>query len=262
MSFTAAELSCDALLDGRIRLWQPRRGYRAATDPVFLAAFVPARPGERVLDLGCGAGAAALCLAARVPGLELHGLELQPAYAELARRNAAENALPLAVHEGDLRRPPAELRRLAFDHVLANPPFHPPAAPPAADSGRDQSHREAGASLADWIAAGLARLSPGGRLVLVQRTARLPEILAALGRRAGAVEILPLASRAGGPAQRLLLRARKARAAPLTLWSPLTVHEGSAHNRGESGYSAAARHLLRDMGELRADARLDGSDAE
>ena len=106
-SFAEAELTRDAFLDGRLRLWQPRRGYRAATDPVLLAAFTPAWPGQRVLELGCGAGAAALCLAVRVPGLDLHGLELQAAYAGLARRNAAENGLALEVHEGDLRHPPA-----------------------------------------------------------------------------------------------------------------------------------------------------------
>ncbi len=131
MSFAPEDLTRDAFLDGRIRLWQPRTGYRAATDPVFLAAFVPARPGERVLELGCGAGAAALCLARRVPDLDLHGVEIQPAYAELARHNATENGLALTVHEGDLSHPPHALRRLVFDHVLANPPYHPPAAPPA-----------------------------------------------------------------------------------------------------------------------------------
>ncbi len=103
--FAAEALTDDTLIDGRVRLAQPRRGYRAAIDPVLLAAFVPARPGERVLDLGCGAGAAALCLAARVPSLDLHGLELQAGYAALARANAAANSVALAVHEGDVRRP-------------------------------------------------------------------------------------------------------------------------------------------------------------
>lgn len=260
--FDDAELSCDAFLDGRIRLWQPRRGYRAATDPILLAAFVPARPGQRVLELGLGAGTAALCLAARVPGLALHGLELQPAYAELARRNAAANRLPLVVHEGDLARPPAALRAMAFDHVLANPPFHDRRDPAAADPGRDTAHREAGLGLGDWIAAGLRRLVPGGRLVLVLRTARLGEALAGLAGRAGSVEILPIAAREGAPAQRLLLRARKGRAAPLTLYPPLTFHAGRAHAADGESYTAAAQAVLRGMAELLPGTRPGGFESD
>ena len=119
---TDPDLSRDAFLCGRLHLWQPRKGYRAATDPVLLAAACPARSGQSVLDLGCGVGAAALCLATRVPGLDLHGLELQESYASLARRNAAENAIPMHIETGDLADMPAALR-LSFDHVIANPPY-------------------------------------------------------------------------------------------------------------------------------------------
>ncbi|MFV0475862.1 MAG: methyltransferase domain-containing protein, partial [Pikeienuella sp.] len=107
--FDPAALSEDAILGGRVRLLQPRAGYRAATDPVLLAAAAQARPGARVLDAGCGAGAALFCLAARVPGIEAHGLELQPAYAALARRNAALNGAGAEIWEGDLFAPPAAL---------------------------------------------------------------------------------------------------------------------------------------------------------
>lgn len=255
MSFRDEELTRDGFLDGRIRLLQPRAGYRAATDPVLLAAFVPARPGERVLELGCGAGAAALCLAARVPGLEIHGLEIQPAYADLARRNAAENGLPLTVHEGDLRAPPAALRALSFEHVLANPPFHEPAATPAADLGRDLANREDEAGPGDWVTAGLRRLAPGGRLVLIHRTARLGAILTALEGRAGATEVLPIAAREGRPAERVLVRARKDRAAPLRLWPPLILHEGPAHISDGGRYTSRAEALLRGMAELLPDTR-------
>src|SRR5690349_12697346 len=105
-------LTEDALLDGRVHLLQPRRGYRVAVDAVLLAAAVHPRAGERVLDLGAGVGAVGLCLARRVPDCTIVGVELQPALADLARRNAALNGLgdrlQILVH--DLAQPlPAEL---------------------------------------------------------------------------------------------------------------------------------------------------------
>ena len=251
MSFPEEALSRDAFLGGRIALWQPRRGYRAAPDSVLLAAFVPARPGEAVLDLGCGAGAAALCLAARVPGLALHGLELQPAYAALARRNAAENGLVLAVHDGDVAAMPAALRALSFDHVMLNPPFHA-GGTPSPDAGRAAAHGEA-VPLAAWIDAGLRRLRPGGTFALIHRAGRLGGILTALEGRAGGAEVLPLAPRAGRPAVRVLVRARKAAKGPLVLHPPFTLHAGCAHERDANTYTGHAGRVLRDMNTLLPD---------
>ncbi len=244
--FDDGDLTRDAFLGGRLHLRQPRRGYRAAIDPVLLAAFCPALPGQRALDLGCGCATAALCLAARVPALDLHGLELQAAYAALARRNADENGIAMQVHEGDLRRPPPELRALSFDLVLCNPPFHRrDAASPAADAGRDQALREREAGLDEWVAAGLRRLAPGGVLALVHLTARLPQVLAALQGPAGAIEVLPLSARAGRPAERILVRARKGARAALTLHPPFTLHEGGAHDRDAESYTEFAQNVLR-----------------
>src|ERR1700755_3527681 len=81
----------DALLGGRVRLLQPRQGYRVAVDAVLLAAAVHPAAGERVLDLGAGVGAVGLCLAKRVSDCTIVGLELQPALAELGQRNATRN---------------------------------------------------------------------------------------------------------------------------------------------------------------------------
>jgi tRNA1Val (adenine37-N6)-methyltransferase len=253
----AEGLTRDAFLGGRVTLLQPRRGYRAATDPVLLAAFAPARPGEAVLDLGCGAGAAALCLAARVPGLDLHGLEIQPLYAGLARRNTALNGLALTVHEGDLRAMPRALSARSFDLVLTNPPFHAAAASASPDPGRATAHAET-APLADWIDAALRRLRPGGTLAIVHRAARLGTILAALEGRAGGAEILPLAGRAGRPAGRVLVRARKTSRAPLLLHPPLNLHEGPTHVSGGARFTSEAEQVLRHMRSLLPDTRYGG----
>lgn len=247
MSFAPGDLSADGFLGGRLIIRQPVRGYRAATDPVFLAAFAPVRAGEAVLDLGCGAGTAGLCLATRLEGLDLHGLELQPDYAALARQNAAANGLGLTVHHGDLLDMPASLRRRSFDHVIMNPPFYGAGqVTPPADPGRDTAHREGIASLGDWIAAGLRRLAPKGRLVIIHRTERLAEILAALSGPAGEIEILPLAPREGRAANRVLVRARRLTRGPLVLHAPLVIHEGPSHEEGGGTFTGRAAAILRD----------------
>jgi tRNA1(Val) A37 N6-methylase TrmN6 len=245
--FAEAALREDALLDGRVRLMQPREGYRAATDPVLLAAAVPARPGEAVLDLGCGAGAAALCLAARVPGLVLHGVERQAAYAALARRNAALNWAALTVWEADIAALPAGLRALSFDQVLANPPWFAPSATPARDPGRDVAQRE-DTPLALWVAAGLRRLRPGGHLTLIAPAERLPALLAATGGLG--VTVRPLAPREGRAAGRVILQARKGARSAFRLLAPLVIHAGPAHLRDGEDFSAAARAVLREAAPL------------
>lgn len=121
MSTAPTGFSEDKFLGGKLVLTQPVNGYRAGVDPVFLAASVQAHPGECVLDMGCGAGAAALCLGTRVAGLRLVGIERQAPYAELARRNGAQNHIPFEVHEADIANPPAALKEESFDHVIMDP---------------------------------------------------------------------------------------------------------------------------------------------
>ena len=255
-AFSPQDTQEDRLLGGRVRLIQPLQGYRAATDPVFLAAAVAARPGERVLDLGCGVGAAVFCLAARVLGLELHGLEIQPAYLGLAEKNAELNGVALSLHAGDVAAPPQALRQLAFDHVMLNPPYYAESAIASPVTGRDVAHREGGARLGDWITAALARLKPKGWLTVIHRVERAPELLRLLDGPAGAIAVKPLVARAGRDAGRVIIWARKGAKAPFRLLSPLVVHAGTAHHRDEDDFSPDAAAILRDAAELDMQERL------
>ena len=242
-------LSDDAFLCGRLRLWQPVSGYRAATDPVLLAAACPAVSGQSVLDLGCGAGAAGLCLAARVPGVVLAGLEVQPGYAMLARANAARNGIAFDVHEGDIAAEPAALRR-GFDHVICNPPYYAPGGTPAADGGRDTALREA-VPLRLWTECARRRLNPGGWLTLILGADRLGVALAALEQRLGSVAVLPLAAREGRAAVRVLIRARKGGRAALRLLAPMVLHAGVAHSGDREDYTPEAQAVLRENAAIR-----------
>jgi tRNA1(Val) A37 N6-methylase TrmN6 len=239
----------DAFLDGRVVIEQPRAGYRAATDPVYLAAACPARPGETVMELGCGVGTAALCLSARVPGLRLTGVERQAGYAALARSNAAAAGAEMAVVAADLAALPADLRARSFDHVIANPPFFGAGDGTAAnDAGREAANR-ADTPLEVWIATARARLRPKGWLTLIHLSERLPACLAALDGF-GAVTVRPLQPRAGRAAGRVLIRARKGARAPFRLLEPVTVHAGARHGADAPDYTDLAEAVLRDGAPL------------
>ena len=248
--FAETELTDDAFLCGRLRLWQPVKGYRAATDPVLLAAACPAQAGQSVLDLGCGVGAAALCLGVRVPGVVLTGLDVQPGYADLARRNAERNGVALEVVTGDLTQMPVVLRR-GFDHVIANPPYYPRGGTPSPVAARDLALR-AEVPLSVWVAAATRRLHPGGWLTLICGADGLPEVLAALAPRMGSVAALPLAPREGRPALRIVLRARKGGRGAFQLLAPLVIHRGAAHDGDRESYTAQANAVLRDGQALAA----------
>jgi len=243
-------LTRDAVLGGRLMLWQPARGYRFGMDAILLAAAVPARSGQRALDLGCGVGAAVLALGARVPGLALTGVEVQADYAALARQNAAENDLPLNVVQADLRALPAPLRQAQFDHVLMNPPYFDRATSVCSDdAGRDMA-LGGPLPLADWIAVAARRLAPGGWLTLIQRSARLPECLAGLDGRLGSISVLPMSARAGRVPETMILRARKDGRAPFRLLAPLVTHDGNRHESDAESHAPIILDVLRNAAAL------------
>ncbi|MDG4649011.1 methyltransferase [Roseibacterium sp. SDUM158017] len=239
------DLTRDAFLGGRVHAWQLRRGYRAGTDPVLLAAACPARAGDSVLELGCGVGVASLCLGVRVPDVRLTGVERQAAYAELARRNATEGGVDLDVVTADLAALPRELKQRAFGHVIANPPYFRPGDGTAADdAGREAALREE-TPLAAWTEAAFARLAPKGWLTMIQTAERLPDLLGVLGGF-GSISVLPLQSRPGRPAGRVLLRARKGGRAPFRLLPALLVHEGESHLSDGESFTKELNGILRD----------------
>lgn len=242
---TQTDVTLDGFLGGRLILKQPVHGYRAGVDPVLLAAATPARPGETVLDLGCGVGTGVLCLGARVAGLCLVGIERQAAYAALARENGQRNELPLDVIEADLAEPPAALRSRNFDHVIANPPFWDAARRTGArDTGREAALAQE-TPLNIWIATALRRLRPGGRLTMIAAPEQLPELLAPLANGAGDIVIHPLQPRTGRDASRIIVRARKGARGALRIAAPTHLHEGPVHAGDGECYTAEIRAILR-----------------
>lgn len=233
----------DSFLGGRLTLRQPAKGYRAGPDAVLLAASVPASSGESVLELGCGVGAALLCLGSRVQNLDLTGVEIQPDYADLARENAGEIA---QIVTSDLMEMPLSLRDRQFHHVIANPPYYLGKRRKRSDvRGRELAFTEE-TPLASWVEIAAKRLRPKGVFSLVQDIERLPDVLAATFPLLGSLEVLPICPRHGRRAQRFLLRGRKGGRAEFMLHPPLILHQGAAHTIDQDSYTPEVKSILRD----------------
>lgn len=236
----------DEFLGGRIILRQPRHGYRAGADPVFLAAAVPAKPGESVLELGCGSGVALLCLAARVPGVVLTGVERDGIAAALASENLAHNKADAKVVTADISALPPDITNRSFDHVMANPPFFDRAdGSTAEDTGREAGRGEK-TPLAQWVETALRRTKPKGTVTFIQRAERLPHLLSAIDTRLGDLVALPLAPRKNRAAKLFLLQGRKGAKGAFRIAPPFVLHVGDRHLRDGDSYTPEAQSILRD----------------
>lgn len=231
----------DSLLGGRVVFHQPAHGYRAAIDPVLLAAAVPARPGQTVVDLGAGAGAATLCLAARVRGVRVIGVERNADLAALLSRNAAANgwAQRVEVRQQDIAAFAASAG--GADHVMANPPFRAAGTGTGhAETWHNAADFEDGLTLADWAGIAVASVKRKGGVTFVQHADRLADLVAALGPLAGGITVVPLWPKAGAPARRVIVRARRGVRSGATLLPGLVLHEA------DGSFTAAAEAILRD----------------
>lgn len=201
----------DDFLGGKIKLRQPVKGYRATSDAVLLAAAADPQPGQKILDAGAGTAAVGLCLAARCPDVTVDGIEIQPEMAGLAEENIRLNNLSHRVHVAlaDIRAKKIDgLPTGSFDWVVSNPPFILEDQP-SPDKIRDVAHRESDCPLNEWITHCLRYVAARGYFALINRADRLPEIMSVLYGRLGALKIIPVWTKEGEPAKRVIIIGRK-----------------------------------------------------
>jgi tRNA1(Val) A37 N6-methylase TrmN6 len=246
------DTTCDAFLDGRIHVRQPDKGFRSGLDAVFLAAACPAACGSSVLEAGCGAGVASLCLLARLDTINVIGIEADSGLAALAEENATANgfAANFDVVVADLMSPwgtleALGLRREAYDHAIANPPFFIQG---RARLSKDQRNARSRAmqkgELEHWLRFLAGAVKPGGTATMIHIAEALPQLFNAFEGRFGGLRVIPLYPKCGAAAIRVIVSGRKGSRGPLTLAPGIVLHDG------DGSPSKAAKAILRNGSPL------------
>ena len=234
------ETTDGGLLNGRLSYRQFRHGYRTGIEPVLLAASIPAKPGQRVLEAGCGAGAGLMCLCARVPGLEGVGVEADAGTAALARHNWAANGMDtLVLQEGLVEDLPDTIG--LFDHVLANPPWHRGDASASPFGRRDLARRTRTGLLDEWIVILSGHLRPGGTLTLILPAAlhaQASGVMRGLGGLGG-ITLLPFWPKQEMAAKIILMQGRRGMQSDAAVLPGLILHHAGGR------YTEAAEAILR-----------------
>ena len=235
-----SEETLDDLRVGGLKIYQRKNGYRFSLDPILLCAFARVEAGERVADLGTGAGVIPLVLARRTAAVRIVGIEVQAQLAERARRSVVLNGLEerIEILTADVRAIDKQLAPRSFSVVLSNPPFR------AAGSGRLAPENERAAArhelaggLGDFLRAAAGLLPVGGRFYVVYLAERLADLLEGM-RRAGLEpkRLRCVHGRLGEAARMVLVEGRRGGRPGLALEAPLVIFSGE-------GYSAEVRAI-------------------
>lgn len=227
-----SDTTVDEFYDGRVKVVQPARGFRAGTDSLLLSSALPSDFAGAALDVGCGCGGALLTAAYRMPKAQLTGIDIDPDMIALANQGIAENVgedrITADCRNADALPPDWQNR---FDLVFSNPPFFESGTIQQPGEGKAAAYLES-LSLKDWIHAMLFALRPKGRFIMIHRAADLARILAVIERQGGEITVRPIHSYPGAEAKRVLVSARKGlRSGPMRLLEPRYLYREKGGTR-------------------------------
>jgi len=233
------DVTHDHLLNKAVAITQPKSGYRVGTDAILLAASVPQRT-KRILDMGCGVGGVALCMAGRLAEIHITAVEIDADMITLAERNIEDNDLGAQIRllQGDITALPSVLAN-SFDHVVSNPPYHDTRGTRPQNRSRALAHMGDDTKLVDWVKAAIWATKPRGRISFICRADRASELITAFeSNGAGETLLCPLWPRHDTPASRVIIQVRKNISGPGAVLPGLVLHNDSG------GYTQSASHIM------------------
>ena len=228
-------------------MWQSAEGYRAGIDAVLLATSIKPKESQKILDLGCGAGAVSLCVLANHPNVFVTGLEIMKDTVDVAKLNAEENNFKLNFRPmlGSIADTPPTIETNSFDLVLSNPPYAVNGTTSFSSNIQKKiAHVETNTNIEMWIKVAAAALKNKGIISLIHRADRLDHLLSALRPYFGEIIIHPLWPKSGRKANRILIKAKKGSKAPTILTAGTIIHMDNGSYTPEIESILRGRSLL------------------
>lgn len=229
----------DYLLDKKVKIFQPIDGYRASTDAVFLSSLLDSKKvkkGDTILDVGSGTGAISLCLASRLKDVKITGIDIQKDLVELSNMSSKENGYDsfLTYINTDIRKK-TSLPSGSFSFVITNPPYSDHDMPSPNES-KKLAHNHQDFDLTGWLSFCLKMLKPKGYLLVINRTEAINEIITAIDKKAGSINVLPIYSKLGQDAKRVAIIAQKTAKGITKILPPFYTHneDGSYTDKAQS----------------------------
>lgn len=224
MERTVVEVTKDKFLGEKLDIWQFSRGFRGTMDTVLLAASIEAFPEQRVLELGCGVGIGLCCLLSRVNCLEAYGVEIDQQATDLCRKNLTTNKLEATIFNSDLSNKSTKINEMSFDHIFMNPPYYREGAVKEISNKSISIAKIEVEKLESWIKLARKRCKQKGKITIIQRCERLPEILNLLEGSFGSIRVLPLSSFKKDPVKTVIVQAIKGSKVPFKLYPQKNIH--------------------------------------
>ncbi len=232
-------------LGEKLDIWQLSEGFRGTTDSVLLAASIDASSGEKVLELGCGVGVGLCCLLSRLSGLDAYGIEIDPQAVKLCKENLKINQMKATIINSDLSNQKIKIKEMAFDHIFMNPPFYKEGTVKRISNRSKSIAKIEVLKLEGWISMASKKCKPKGKITVIQRSDRLPEILSLLKDGFGSIKVLPLSSFKDDPTKTVIVQATKDSKGPFTLYPQKNIHTRKGERR-EAAYEQEFREILWD----------------
>jgi tRNA1(Val) A37 N6-methylase TrmN6 len=230
------EITEDYILNGKIKLFQPKNGYRVAVDPIILASSITLKQHQKVLDVGCGTGAISLILKLKEKTAAITAVDMDDEMCQICRRNALANSLDLEVIIAEVGSSSDPLKDRFFDIVVTNPPFFT-----IQSSRRSNAKRFANFETLDlegWISYCLKKLKNNGIFSIIHCATRTGDVIKTLNG-VGAIEIVPLFPKEGKEAKRVMIKCQRNRKSGTKILPGLSMHNT------DGSYSADLDDILK-----------------